>query len=99
MRSLIEIERLYADRLHFSPKAEAEAKSPLMLDSVGKNSSMMQCSARKGRHAAQQPFAMLHFKDSRDLTDLLATGSERRGRVIDKGQWSSMEDKKQEGYF
>jgi len=30
---------------------------------------------------------------------LLATGSERQGRAIDKGQSASMEDKKQEGYF
>ncbi len=30
---------------------------------------------------------------------LLATGSERQGRAIDKGESASMEDKKQEGYF
>ena len=30
---------------------------------------------------------------------LLATGSERQGRAIDKGQSASMEDKKAEGYF
>ncbi|MEM1132697.1 MAG: sulfate adenylyltransferase subunit CysD [Pseudomonadota bacterium] len=30
---------------------------------------------------------------------LLATGSERQGRAIDKGQGASMEAKKQEGYF
>lgn len=42
--------------------------------------------------------------DADDLTDiiqemLLATGSERQGRAIDKGESASMEDKKQEGYF
>jgi sulfate adenylyltransferase subunit 2 len=30
---------------------------------------------------------------------LLATGSERQGRAIDKGESASMEAKKQEGYF
>ena len=30
---------------------------------------------------------------------LLATGSERQGRSIDKGQGASMEQKKREGYF
>ena len=42
--------------------------------------------------------------DATDMNDiiqemLLATGSERQGRAIDKGQSASMEDKKQEGYF
>ncbi|MEM1019453.1 MAG: sulfate adenylyltransferase subunit CysD [Pseudomonadota bacterium] len=42
--------------------------------------------------------------DASDLTQiiqemLLATGSERQGRAIDKGESASMEDKKKEGYF
>ena len=42
--------------------------------------------------------------DATELTDiiqemLLATGSERQGRAIDKGESASMEAKKQEGYF
>lgn len=42
--------------------------------------------------------------DAEDMTHiiqemLLATGSERQGRAIDKGESASMEDKKQEGYF
>ena len=42
--------------------------------------------------------------DAVDLSEivqemLMATGSERQGRAIDKGQSASMEDKKQEGYF
>ncbi len=42
--------------------------------------------------------------DATDLTHiiqemLLATGSERQGRAIDKGEAASMEAKKQEGYF
>jgi sulfate adenylyltransferase subunit 2 len=42
--------------------------------------------------------------EATDLSDiiqemLLATGSERQGRAIDKGESASMEAKKQEGYF
>ncbi len=32
-------------------------------------------------------------------SDPLATGTERQGRAVDKGQSARMQDKKQEGYF
>ncbi|MCM8556203.1 sulfate adenylyltransferase subunit CysD [Sphingomicrobium sediminis] len=50
------------------------------------------------------PLTGASLSDADDLNGiiqemLLATGSERQGRAIDRGQSASMEEKKQEGYF
>ena len=99
MRSLTQFERLEAVTIHVLLEAVAEAEGPLMLCKAGNSSSMMLPSARKAFHPAPPQLPMLRVASSGDLAHLLATGSERPGRAIDKGQLASVEDKTQEGYF
>ena len=99
MRSLTQFERPEAVTIHVLLEAVAEAEDPLILCSAGNRSSIMLRSARKAFHPAPPQLPMLRVASSRDLAHLLASGSERPGRAIDKGQLGSVEDKTQEGYF
>ena len=102
MRSVFHLERPEAESNPIVSKRVATVENPVMLCSVDKASSVNLYRARKAFYRLPLPFPMV--SEATGMSGiikemLLATGSERQGRAIDKGQSASMEDKKQEGYF
>ncbi|NVE95498.1 sulfate adenylyltransferase subunit CysD [Altererythrobacter lutimaris] len=72
MRTLTHLERLEAEAIHIFREVVAEASNPVMLYSVGKDSSVMLHLARKAFYPAPPPFPMLHVASGWDFQDLLA---------------------------
>ena len=60
MRHLTHLQRLEAESIHIMREAAAEADRPVMLYSVGKDSSVMLHLARKAFHPSRPPFPLLH---------------------------------------
>jgi sulfate adenylyltransferase subunit 2 len=60
MRTLTHLERLEAESIHIMRETVAEAERPVMLYSVGKDSSVMLHLARKAFHPSPPPFPLLH---------------------------------------
>ena len=71
MRSLTHLDRLEAESIHIFREVVAEAQNPVMLYSVGKDSSVMLHLARKAFHPAPPPFPMLHVESGWDFQALL----------------------------
>ena len=59
-RTLTHLERLEAESIHIMREAVAESERPVMLYSIGKDSSAMLHLARKAFHPAPPPFPLLH---------------------------------------
>ena len=60
MRTLTHLERLEAESIHIMREAVAESERPVMLYSIGKDSSVMLHLARKAFHPSPPPFPLLH---------------------------------------
>ena len=60
MAVLTHLERLEAESIHIMREAIAESERPVMLYSVGKDSSVMLHLARKAFHPSRPPFPLLH---------------------------------------
>src|SRR5581483_529670 len=60
MRGLTHLQRLEAESIHILREAVAEAERPVMLYSVGKDSSVMLRLAMKAFHPSKPPFPLLH---------------------------------------
>lgn len=60
MQKLTELDRLEAESIHILREVVAEAERPVMLYSIGKDSSVMLHLARKAFHPAPPPFPLLH---------------------------------------
>ncbi|HUF87466.1 MAG TPA: sulfate adenylyltransferase subunit CysD [Thermohalobaculum sp.] len=60
MIQLTHLERLEAEAIHIMREVAAEAENPVMLYSVGKDSSVMLHLARKAFHPAAPPFPLMH---------------------------------------
>ena len=58
--ALTHLQRLEAESLHIMREVVAEADNPVMLYSIGKDSSVMLHLARKAFHPASPPFPLLH---------------------------------------
>ena len=71
MRTLTHLERLEAEAIHIFREVVAEASNPVMLYSVGKDSSVMLHLARKAFYPAPPPFPMLHVASGWDFQALL----------------------------
>ena len=71
MRTLTHLERLEAESIHIFREVVAEAEKPVMLYSVGKDSSVMLHLARKAFYPAPPPFPMLHVASGWDFKALL----------------------------
>ena len=78
MRKLTHLERLEAESIHIFREVVAEAQNPVMLYSVGKDSSVMLHLARKAFYPAPPPFPMLHVASGWDFADLI----EHRDRTV-----------------
>ncbi|MGB7419542.1 MAG: sulfate adenylyltransferase subunit CysD [Erythrobacter sp.] len=72
MKALTHLERLEAEAIHIFREVVAETEKPVMLYSVGKDSSVMLHLARKAFHPAPVPFPMLHVASGWDFRELLA---------------------------
>jgi sulfate adenylyltransferase subunit 2 len=71
MRMLTHLERLEAESIHIFREVVAEAQKPVMLYSVGKDSSVMLHLARKAFYPAPPPFPMLHVASGWDFQALI----------------------------
>jgi sulfate adenylyltransferase subunit 2 len=78
MRTLTHLQRLEAESIAIMREAVAEAERPVMLYSIGKDSSVMLHLAMKAFHPSKPPFPLLHvdttwkFKDMYDFRDKAA---------------------------
>jgi sulfate adenylyltransferase subunit 2 len=79
--ALTHLERLEAEAIHIMREVVAEAETPVMLYSVGKDSAVMLHLARKAFYPAPPPFPLLHvdttwkFKAMYELRDTMARTS------------------------
>ena len=72
MRTLTELDRLEAESIHILREVVAEAERPVMLYSIGKDSSVMLHLARKAFHPAPPPFPLLHVDTTWKFRDMYA---------------------------
>jgi sulfate adenylyltransferase subunit 2 len=76
---LTHLKRLEAESIHILREVAAEAENPVMMYSIGKDSSVMLHLARKAFHPAPPPFPMLHvdttwkFREMIEFRDRTAT--------------------------
>lgn len=76
--ALSHLDRLEAESIHVLREAVGEAENPVMLYSIGKDSSVMLHLARKAFHPSPLPFPLLHvdttwkFKEMYELRDRVA---------------------------
>jgi sulfate adenylyltransferase subunit 2 len=81
MIRLTHLERLEAEAIHIMREVAAEAENPVMLYSVGKDSSVMLHLARKAFHPSVPPFPLMHvdttwkFREMYAFRDRMATES------------------------
>ena len=66
------LQRLEAESIHIVREVVAEAENPVMLYSVGKDSSVMLELARKAFHPAKPPFPLLHVDTLWKFSDMYA---------------------------
>ena len=59
-KQLTNLDRLEAESIHIMREAVAEAENPVMMYSIGKDSTVMLHLARKAFHPAPPPFPLLH---------------------------------------
>lgn len=78
IRNLTHLERLEAEAIHILREVVAEAERPVMLYSVGKDSSVMLHLARKAFYPGPPPFPFLHIASGWDFQALL----EHRDRTV-----------------
>lgn len=105
MTTLSHLQRLEAESIHIMREVVATCSNPVMLYSIGKHSSVMQHLAMKAQVLKQAlvKYGAVEF-NATTLSEiiqekLLTTASECEGRAINKDRNTSMEQKKQGGYF
>jgi sulfate adenylyltransferase subunit 2 len=72
MRQLTHLERLEAESIHILRETVAEAEKPVMLYSIGKDSSVMLHLARKAFFPGPLPFPLLHVDTTWKFRDMYA---------------------------
>jgi sulfate adenylyltransferase subunit 2 len=70
--SLTHLQRLEAESIHIMREVVAEAENPVMLYSIGKDSSVMLHLAMKAFHPAKPPFPLLHVDTTWKFRDMYA---------------------------
>src|SRR3954464_12226948 len=81
MRTLTHLQRLEAESIHILREGVAESERPVLLYSIGKDSSVLLHLARKAFHPAPPPFPVLHvdttwkFRAMYDLRDRAAAAA------------------------
>jgi sulfate adenylyltransferase subunit 2 len=83
---LSHLERLEAESIHIIREVAAECRNPVMLYSIGKDSSVMLHLARKAFHPAPPPFPLMHIDTTWKFRDMIAfrdkTAAEAAMRLI-----------------
>jgi sulfate adenylyltransferase subunit 2 len=69
---LTHLERLEAESIHILREVAAEAENPVMMYSIGKDSSVMLRLAMKAFHPAPPPFPMLHVDTTWKFKEMIA---------------------------
>jgi sulfate adenylyltransferase subunit 2 len=72
MTSLTHLERLEAESIHILREVVAECERPVMLYSIGKDSSVMLHLAMKAFHPAKPPFPLLHVDTTWKFREMIA---------------------------
>jgi sulfate adenylyltransferase subunit 2 len=72
MIHLTHLERLEAEAIHIMREVAAEAENPVMLYSVGKDSSVMLHLARKAFHPSVPPFPLMHVDTTWKFREMYA---------------------------
>ena len=72
VRSLTHLDRLEAESIHILRETVAEAASPVMLYSIGKDSAVMLHLARKAFYPGPLPFPLLHVDTTWKFRDMYA---------------------------
>ncbi len=70
--SLTHLQRLEAESIHILREVVAEAENPVMLYSIGKDSTVMLHLARKAFFPAPPPFPLLHIDSTWEFRDMYA---------------------------
>jgi sulfate adenylyltransferase subunit 2 len=83
---LSHLERLEAESIHIIREVAAECRNPVMLYSIGKDSSVMLRLAQKAFHPAPPPFPLMHIDTTWKFREMIAfrdaTAAEARMRLI-----------------
>src|SRR5215467_6096841 len=69
---LSHLERLEAESIHIMREVAAEFRNPVMLYSIGKDSSVMLHLAMKAFHPAKPPFPLLHVDTTWKFREMIA---------------------------
>lgn len=77
----IRLRRLEAEAIHILREAVAEFRSPVMLYSIGKDSSAMLHLAQKAFHPAKPPFPLLHVDTTWKFREMIAFRDETAARL------------------
>src|SRR4026207_823635 len=72
MRTLTHLERLEAESIHILREVVAECERPVMLYSIGKDSSVLLHLAMKAFHPAKPPFPLLHVDTTWKFREMIA---------------------------
>src|SRR4051794_41809938 len=84
MKPLTHLQRLEAEAIHIFREVAATAENPVMLYSVGKDSSVLLHLASKAFHPARIPFPLLHVDTTWKFREMIAF-RDRRGPGGDSG--------------
>jgi sulfate adenylyltransferase subunit 2 len=79
--SLTHLQRLEAESIHIMREVVAETDNPVMLYSIGKDSSVMLHLALKAFYPAKPPFPLLHVDTTWKFRDMYAFRDKRTGEV------------------
>jgi sulfate adenylyltransferase subunit 2 len=71
-RTLTHLQRLEAESIHIMREVAAEAENPVMLYSIGKDSSVMLHLARKAFYPGKPPFPLLHVDTRWKFREMIA---------------------------
>src|SRR4026207_823343 len=72
MRTLTHLERLEAESIHILREVVAECERPVMLYSIGKDSSVLLHLAMKAFYPAKPPFPLLHVDTTWKFREMIA---------------------------
>jgi len=81
MGSLTHLQRLEAESIHIMRVVAAECLHPVMLYSIGKDSSVMLHVARKAFHPSRPPFPLLHVDTTWKFHEMIAFRDETARRL------------------
>ena len=81
MRQLTHLQRLEAESLHILREVVAEARRPVLLYSIGKDSSVLLHLALKAFHPSRPPFPLLHIDTGWKFREMLAFRDRRAAEL------------------